>query len=282
MGKHRATRRSFQLLFHDTHHRSVTAPKTLATYDLQHYDGVLAFGQIIRDIYLEQGWAARAWTWHEAADVDLFRPLPDFTPTRDLIWIGNWGDEERSEELREYLLRPVQQLRLKATAHGVRYPQSGKHALRQAGIEYRGWLANFHVSAVFAQHRATVHVPRRAYRQALHGIPTIRVFEALACGIPLVSVAWTDSEQLFRPGNDFLVARSGTEMQEHLRTLLNDPAAAGEFRRHGLHTIQSRHTCSHRVDELLSICRQLDVPSQHEMQPAINHASSVSVSQFKG
>jgi spore maturation protein CgeB len=40
----------------------------------------------------------------------------------------------------------------------------------------------------------------------LPGIPTIRVFEALACGIPLVSAPWDDSEHLFRPGEDFLVA----------------------------------------------------------------------------
>ena len=33
--------------------------------------------------------------------------------------------------------------------------------------------------------KATVHVPRRPYVKALPGIPTIRVFEALACGIPL-------------------------------------------------------------------------------------------------
>jgi spore maturation protein CgeB len=45
--------------------------------------------------------------------------------------------------------------------------------------------------------------------RALPGIPTIRVFEALACGIPLVSAPWDDAEGLFRPGEDFLVARDG-------------------------------------------------------------------------
>ena len=44
----------------------------------------------------------------------------------------------------------------------------------------------------------TVHVPRRPYVDALPGIPTIRVFEALACGIPLVSAPWRDEEGLFR------------------------------------------------------------------------------------
>ena len=40
------------LLFHDTHHRSVTDPQSMAAYDLEHYDGVLAFGDVIRDLYL--------------------------------------------------------------------------------------------------------------------------------------------------------------------------------------------------------------------------------------
>ena len=54
----------------------------------------------------------------------------------------------------------------------------------------------------------TVHVPRRPYVEALPGIPTIRVFEALACGIPLVSAPWADSEGLFPPGRLPLVART--------------------------------------------------------------------------
>jgi hypothetical protein len=42
----------------------VTAPRSMAAYDLRHYDGVLAYGQILVDLYLERGWARRAWTWH--------------------------------------------------------------------------------------------------------------------------------------------------------------------------------------------------------------------------
>ena len=45
----------------------------MAGYDLAHYDGVLAFGAAVREVYLREGWAARAWTWHEAADHRVFR-----------------------------------------------------------------------------------------------------------------------------------------------------------------------------------------------------------------
>jgi spore maturation protein CgeB len=83
-------------------------------------------------------------------------------------------------------------------------------------------------------------------------VPTIRVFEALACGIPLVSAPWDDVEGLFIPGIDFLVAANGSEMTSHLRDVLNDSALATTLAKHGRDTILARHTCAHRVDELLS------------------------------
>ena len=112
---------------------------------------------------------------------------------------------------------------------------------------------------LFARHRVTVHVPRRPYVEALPGIPTIRPFEALACGIPLVSAPWEDAEGLFRPGRDFLVARHGAQMRGHLREILRDAELAAALRASGLETIRARHTCAHRVDELLAICGSLGV-----------------------
>ena len=82
IGRHRASGGDYVLLFHDTHHRSVTDPIAMEGYDLQHYDGVLAFGEVIRERYLARGWSSRAWTWHEAADVTRFRPHPESTHGR--------------------------------------------------------------------------------------------------------------------------------------------------------------------------------------------------------
>jgi spore maturation protein CgeB len=267
IGEHRraAGPGGYRLLFHDTHHRSVTAPETMAAYDLSGYDGVLAFGGVIRDLYLERGWAARAWIWHEAADTRVFHPLPGEPQEGDLVWIGNWGDEERTAELHEFLIGPVRDLGLRARVHGVRYPEAGKRALADAGIDYAGWLPNPEAPRAFARFRTTVHVPRRPYVEALPGIPTIRPFEALACGIPLVSAPWDDAEGLFRPGRDYLVARDGGEMKRHLRDLLNDPALAAEIARSGRETILDRHTCAHRVDELLAIGRELGLAGRAEV-----------------
>ena len=134
----------------------------------------------------------------------------------------------------------------------MRYPKTAIAALKNAGIEYGGWLPNYEVPEVFGRFRVTVHIPRRPYATALPGIPTIRPFEALACGIPLISSPWTDSEGLFTPGEDFLVARNGDEMRRHLTAVLNDSNLASSLARHGRETVLKRHTCGHRVDELMA------------------------------
>ena len=265
---------SCRVLFHDTHHRSVSAPDEMARYDLRGYDGVLAFGEAVRQRYLEHGWCARAWVWHEAADTRVFHPLP--RPEHrdgDLVWIGNWGDGERAAELREFLVEPVRDLGLRARLHGVRYPADALAMLKEAGIDYRGWLPNWRAPEVFARFRATVHVPRRPYVRLLPGIPTIRVFEALACGITLVSAPWDDAEHLFSPGRDFLVARDGAQMREQLRAIVNDADYASGIAAHGLATVLARHTCAHRVDELLSIVSSMDSTAKDRATPNVRSLS---------
>ena len=74
------------------------------------------------------------------------------------------------------------------------------------GPNTRGWLPNYRVPEVFAAYRMTVHVPRRPYVENLPGIPTIRVFEALACGIPLICAPWEDTREAF-PAGDRLSSR---------------------------------------------------------------------------
>lgn len=253
LGRLRRDGAGFTLLFHDTHHRAVSARPEIAGLQIADYDGVLAFGEALRQRYLDAGWGRQVFVWHEAADDALFRPLPGVTRERDLIWIGNWGDGERTAEIGEYLVEPVRRLALTGTVRGVRYPEKAVAELRAAGLDYGGWIANADAPKAFARHRVTVHIPRRPYVEALPGIPTIRVFEALACGIPLISAPWTDAEGLFRPGTDFLFAHDGKEMQALLRQVLNEPALAAGLAVAGLETIAARHTCRHRVDELFNL-----------------------------
>jgi spore maturation protein CgeB len=248
-------------LFHDTHHRAVSAPEEMRAYDLSAYDGVLAFGAALAQVYQCWGWRDRVFVWHEAADVRRFHPPGEEGERTGLVWIGNWGDGERTSELEEFLLKPGRQAGIPLDIYGVRYPEEAKRKLQRFGARYRGWLANPRAPKVFARHLATVHVPRRFYAKLLPGIPTIRVFEALACGIPLVSAPWDDCEGLFRPGQDFLMVRDGAGAAQALSDLKNDPQLHEELMRSGLETVSKRHTCVHRVDELMAIAERLSAPA---------------------
>ncbi|HUF74863.1 MAG TPA: hypothetical protein VMM35_01230, partial [Longimicrobiales bacterium] len=55
IGEHRKREGDYRLLFHDTHHRSVTDPGALDRFELDSYDGVLAFGDEVRDAYCRRG-----------------------------------------------------------------------------------------------------------------------------------------------------------------------------------------------------------------------------------
>jgi spore maturation protein CgeB len=258
LGRLRQRASSFRLLFHDTHHRTVSEPDRLARLD--GYDGVLAFGESLRELYLAAGWANTVFTFHEAADTTVFRPRPNAGRVADLVWVGNYGDGERTRELAEYLFEPARSLGLRGSIYGVRYPPEGLETLAAAGLHYCGWLPNYRVPLVFSKHRVTVHVPRRPYAEALPGIPTIRVFEALASGIALVSAPWRDEERLFEPGAYRLVD-SGDAMRAALRELVHEPAAAAEMVTRGLRCILERHTCGHRAHQLIAIAEELGAPN---------------------
>jgi spore maturation protein CgeB len=247
----------FCLLFHDTHHRASSSPEQIRLFAIDRFDGVLAFGEALRRIYRDEFGISRVWTLHEAADTDVFYPRPAGTKTDDVVWIGNWGDGERSAEILEFLLTPAKHLpAVRFSVYGVRYPEEGLAALRAAGVRYGGYLPNLDAPEVYSTARLTVHIPRQQYTGAMAGIPTIRVFEALACGIPLLSAPWEDYEELFHVG-DFCTVRSAHEMEVAIAGMLADPKAAEAQAQRGLQTVLDRHTCHHRAQELTSLFEEI-------------------------
>ena len=64
IGQHRKVHSGYRLFFHYTHHRSVSDPESMKKYDLNCYDGVLAFVEVIRRIYLDNSCAQNVLTWH--------------------------------------------------------------------------------------------------------------------------------------------------------------------------------------------------------------------------
>lgn len=251
-------RHRFLLLLHDTHHRAISQPAELARLPLHQLDGVLVFGESLRRLYARQFGLKRLYVLHEAADVEQFHPDGAAPQPWDLVWIGNWGDGERTQEIAEYLLRPAARLRPRPMlVHGVRYPAEAVRQLRDAGIRYGGYLPNLQAPAVYAASRLTLHIPRSPYCDGLGGIPTIRVFEALACGCPLLTSPWQDEEGLFKAGRDFLVASNGREMTALLLDLLDSERWRRQLAERGRATILERHTCAHRAQQLEEICHAL-------------------------
>ena len=98
--------------------------------------------------------------------------------------------------------------------------------------------------------------PRRQYAQQLPGIPTIRVFEALACGIPLISAPWQDAEQLFAP-DDFVWVKNTEQTISALRSLITSRVEREQRAAQGLAAIRARHTTQHRAEQLSSIVEQV-------------------------
>ena len=184
-------------------------------------------------------------------------PLPATEIDQDAVWIGNWGDNERSAEIQEFFLEPAAALHTHPfTIYGVRYPPEGLAALNAANVRYGGYLPNLDAPRIYSRSRLTVHIPRRQYSTVMTGIPTIRIFEALACGIPLLSAPWQDTESLFRP-RDIRFVENGMAMRDAMFDLLNNPAKAADYAAQGRETVLARHTCDHRARELTDICQEL-------------------------
>jgi spore maturation protein CgeB len=248
----------FRALFHDTHHRAYTNPREILRIPLQEFDGVLAFGDAIRRIYSDGFGVKKIWTFHEAADTARFFPQTAEKDT-DVVWIGNWGDEERTRELEEFLITPASAMRHHRFAvHGVRYPHDALERLSQSGVEFRGYLPNLRAPQMYARSKISLHVPRRFYTNGLSGVPTIRVFEALAAGSPLVCAPWSDSEGLFRPGQDYVCVFDSQGMIAELTHLLHDDRARQQLAANGLESVRKRHTCAHRAEQLAEICHELE------------------------
>ena len=249
-------RYGFKAFFHDTHHRAYSALNEILKFHLHKFDGVLAFGEAIRNIYQNGLGIDNVWVFHEAADTDKFHPLHR-EKSIDVCWVGNWGDDERTRELEEFLIRPAAELGCRTVVHGVRYPEKALEKLSHAGIEYRGYLPNLRAPEVYASSAISLHVPRRQYANGLAGVPTIRVFEALACGAPLLCAPWQDAEHLFRPNEDYLVADDGAAMKSEIAHLLKDARARTQLGEAGRNAVLARHTCRHRAEQLVGIFEEM-------------------------
>jgi spore maturation protein CgeB len=82
---------------------------------------------------------------------------------------------------------------------------------------------------------------------ALGHCPSARLFEAAACGVPVLSDAWEGLDRFFRPDDEILVARSADDV---LAALELPPAALAAIGRRARERTLAEHTAAHRAVEL--------------------------------
>jgi spore maturation protein CgeB len=78
--------------------------------------------------------------------------------------------------------------------------------------------------------------------------PSVRLFEAAACAVPVISDVWKGLDEFFEPGTEILLASSTDECVEHLDAL--SPAESRAIGERARARVLAQHTADHRAAEL--------------------------------
>ncbi|RYZ05062.1 MAG: glycosyltransferase [Comamonadaceae bacterium] len=222
------------------------APRQIADYGLYlSFTGGPTLARLERDYG-----SPAARVLYCAFDPALYHPEPS-KPTWDLGYMGTYSDD-RQPTVASLLLAPA-----RAWPQGrfaVAGPQYPKDIVWPANLQYMPHLPPAEHRAFYNRQRFTLNVTR-ADMIAAGWSPSVRLFEAAACGTPIISDRWAGIESLFVPGEEIFLADSGDEVLRLLRDLPED-----ERRRVGERARQrvlAEHTAAHRAAELEAHVRAL-------------------------
>jgi spore maturation protein CgeB len=104
-------------------------------------------------------------------------------------------------------------------------------------------------AAFFASSRLTLNVTRRAMAE-MGWCPSGRLFEAAACGVPLVSDSWEGIDMFFAPREEILLAKDGGDT---LAALAMSDAELRRIARRGRERAMDQHTSDKRANELVAL-----------------------------
>ncbi|HEX8571007.1 MAG TPA: glycosyltransferase [Caulobacteraceae bacterium] len=180
-----------------------------------------------------------------SADAEIYRPVE--APRRwDLSYLGTYSDD-RQPTLERLLIEPARRApELKFVVAGPQYP---------AGID---WPANVerieHVGpadhpAFYAASRFTLNVTR-SDMIAAGWSPSVRLFEAGACGAPVISDVWEGLDALFEPDREIVLAQTADHVLAELRN--PDPARRQSIADAARARVLGEHTSAHRARQLES------------------------------
>ncbi|HYG67328.1 MAG TPA: glycosyltransferase, partial [Anaeromyxobacteraceae bacterium] len=221
-------------------------PELVPGFDLYlSFTGGPTLGAIERDLG-----APRARALYCSADPEVHRPDPR-EPRWDLGYVGTYS-ADRQPTLERLLVDPARRRRrMRFAVAGPQYPATVRWP---ANVERYEHLAPGEHAAFYASQRFTLNVTRADMVRAGWS-PSVRLFEAAACGTPILSDPWPGLETIFAPQREILLARSTAEALAILEDTPEDVRGAiGERARR---RVLAEHTAAHRVEALEAYVREV-------------------------
>lgn len=176
-----------------------------------------------------------------SADPDRYY-AEDAEPTWDLGYMGTYSTD-RQPVLERLLLQPAcEWAEGRFVVAGPQYPPEVQWPGNVQRIEH---LPPGEHRGFYNRQRFTLNVTR-ADMVAVGWSPSVRLFEAAACATPIVSDEWDGLDQLFRPGEEILIARSASQVTEWLRTVPEERRRATGIA--ARQRFLAEHTPDHRAE----------------------------------
>jgi spore maturation protein CgeB len=208
------------------------------------YDLYLSFtGGPILD-RLERRFAARmARPLYCSVDEAIYAP-EERRPRWDLGYMGTYS-ADRQPALERLLCEPARQWSEgRFVVAGPQYPRGMRWP---ANLRRMTHLAPDRHRAFYTSQRFTLNLTRTAMQRAGWS-PSVRLFEAAACGTPIISDRWSGLEAFFTPGRDILLSRDAAETLSYIRDL--PEAERHLFGERARQRVLAKHTAAHRALEL--------------------------------
>jgi len=179
----------------------------------------------------------------------------------DLGYLGTYS-EDRQPPLKNLMLDAAAALQqMKFVVAGPQYPSIIRWCSNIERIEH---LAPSVHRKFYNSQRFTMNITRADMIKAGYS-PSVRLFEAAACGTPIISDHWEGIETIFTPGEEILISRSTSDTLKYLATLSEDHRKAiGEKARE---KVLAHHTAAHRATELENYYKE--VLCQPQLQQAV-------------
>jgi spore maturation protein CgeB len=194
--------------------------------------------------------AKRALALHCSVDPDLYRPSRQMARW-DLGYLGTFS-EDRDLPLRRLLIESAQQATaLKFAVAGSLYPQDMIWPENVDRIEH---LPPQDHPQFYNSQRYTLNVTRSAMIRAGYS-PSVRLFEAAACGTPIISDAWPGLETFFRPGLEILIAATQDDVLRFLNDIPEQQRLSIGARARA--RILKEHTAANRAAELVDFIQSV-------------------------